>query len=55
MGITAYAVYFDKTRLNQVLLYLLYNAIKFIPASGTISVRFFSYFALWTVVVRENI
>ena len=39
MDVTDEDVYYDKTRLNQVLLNLLSNAIKFTPAGGTVSVR----------------
>ena len=39
MDVTDEDVYCDKTRLNQILLILLSNAIKFTPAGGTVSVR----------------
>ena len=39
MDVTDEDVYCDKTRLNQILLHLLSNAIKFTPAGGTVSVR----------------
>ena len=39
MDVTDEDVYCDKTRLNQVLLKLLSNAIEFTPAGGTVSVR----------------
>ena len=39
MDVTDEDVYCDKTRLNQILLKLLSNAIKFTPAGGTVSVR----------------
>ncbi len=39
MDVTNEDVYCDKTRLNQVLLNILSNAVKFTPAGGTVSVR----------------
>ena len=39
MDVTDEDVYCDKTRLNQILLNVLSNAIKFTPAGGTVSVR----------------
>ena len=39
MDVTDEDVYCDKTRLNQILLNLLSDAIKFTPAGGTVSVR----------------
>ena len=39
MDVTDEDVYCDKTRLNQILLNLLSNSIKFTPAGGTVSVR----------------
>ena len=39
MDVTDEDVYCDKTRLNQILLNLLSNVIKFTPAGGTVSVR----------------
>ena len=39
MDVTDEDVYCDKTRLNQFLLSLVPNAIKFTPAGGTVSVR----------------
>ena len=39
MDVTNEDVYCDKTRLNQVLLNLLSNSVKFTPAGGTVSVR----------------
>ena len=39
MDVTNEDVYCDKTRLNQVLLNLLSNEVKFTPAGGTVSVR----------------
>ena len=39
MDVTDEDVYCDKTRLNQILLNLLSNTIKFTPAGGTVSVR----------------
>ena len=39
MDVTDEDVYCDKTRLNQSLLNLLSNCIKFTPAGGTVSVR----------------
>ena len=39
MDVTDEDVYCDKTRLNQILLNLLSNAIRFTPAGGTVSVR----------------
>ena len=39
MDVTDEDVYCDKTRLNQILLNVLSNAIKFTPAGGTVSMR----------------
>ena len=39
LDVTDEDVYCDRTRMGQILLYLLSNAIKFTPAGGTVSVR----------------
>ena len=60
MDVTHENVYCDKTRLNQVLLNLLSNTIKFTPAGGTVSVRIRQYAGtqkgceLYEIRVKDN-